>query len=91
LKHLQHKLLNRHTYTLLAAIGLFTLAYFLNRYVTDVTSPRYFARLIQNRIQEKEKDFQQVASDTALMGSLVDQSYSEATLQRLLDTKKGYG
>ncbi|MBO9204872.1 MULTISPECIES: sensor histidine kinase [Niastella] len=91
MNHLQHKLLNRQTYTLLAAIGLFTLAYILNRYVTDVTSPRYFARLIQNRIQQKEKDFQQLAADTALMGSLVDQTYSEATLQKLLDTKKGYG
>jgi signal transduction histidine kinase len=76
---------------LLAAISLFTLAYILNRYVTDVTSPRYFARLIQNRIQQKEKDFQQLTNDTALMGSLVDQTYSEATLQRLLDNKKGYG
>ncbi|THU31570.1 HAMP domain-containing histidine kinase [Niastella caeni] len=88
---MQHKLLNRHTYTLLAAIALFTLGYFLNRYVTDVTSPRYFARLIQNRIQEKEKDFQQLTSDTTLMGSLVDQTYTDATLQGLLDTEKGYG
>jgi signal transduction histidine kinase len=76
---------------LLAAISLFTLAYILNRYVTDVTSPRYFARLIQNRIQQREKDFQQTTSDTLLMGSLVDQTYSDATLQKLLDNKKGYG
>jgi signal transduction histidine kinase len=75
----------------LAAIGLFTLAYILNRYVTDVTSPRYFARLIQNRIQQKEKDFQQLTTDTALMGQLVDQTYTEATLQNLLDNRKGYG
>jgi two-component system nitrogen regulation sensor histidine kinase NtrY len=91
LKHLQQKLLNRYTYTLLAAISLFVLAYILNRYVTDVTSPRYFARLIQNRVQQKEKDFQQLTADTGLMGSLVDQTYSEATLQRLLDTEKGFG
>jgi len=91
LNHLQQKLFNRYTYTLLAAIGLFTLAYILNRYVTDVTSPRYFARLIQSRIQQKEKDFQQLTTDTALMGQLVDQTYSEAQLQKLLDNKKGYG
>lgn len=91
MKNLQHKLLNRYTYTLLAAISLFTLAYILNRYITDVTSPRYFARLIQNRIQKLEKDFQQTTSDTALMGSLVDQTYSDPTLQKLLDNKKGYG
>jgi Signal transduction histidine kinase involved in nitrogen fixation and metabolism regulation len=84
------KLLNRNTYILLASIGLFIIAYFLNRYVTDVSSPRYYARLIQKRIQEKEKDFQQITSDTTLMGQLVDQRYSEATLQSLLDTKKGY-
>ncbi|HEY8897159.1 MAG TPA: hypothetical protein VIM79_20185, partial [Niastella sp.] len=91
MKNLQHKLLNRYTYTLLAAISLFTLAYILNRYVTDVTSPRYFARLIQNRIQKLEKDFQQTTSDTSLMGSLVDQTYNDPTLQQLLDNKKGYG
>ncbi|AEV96965.1 hypothetical protein A4D02_18655 [Niastella koreensis] len=91
MNHLQQKLFNRYTYTLLAAIGLFTLAYILNRYVTDVTSPRYFARLIQNRIQQKEKDFQQVTADTTLMGQLVDQNYTEAQLQNLLDNKKGYG
>ncbi|OQP54705.1 sensor histidine kinase [Niastella populi] len=91
MNNLQHKLLNRYTYTLLAAISLFTLAYILNKYVTDVTSPRYFARLIQNRIQQKEKDFQQTTSDTALMGKLVDQKYTEATLLELLDNKKGYG
>lgn len=91
MKNLQHKLLNRYTYTLLAAISLFTFAYILNKYVTNVTSPRYFARLIQNRIQKLEKDFQQTTSDTTLMGSLVDQTYTEPTLQKLLDNRKGYG
>ncbi|HEY1201990.1 MAG TPA: hypothetical protein VGE79_13455, partial [Niastella sp.] len=91
MKNLQHKLLNRYTYTLLAAISLFTFAYILNKYVTNVTSPRYFARLIQNRIQKLEKDFQQTTSDTTLMGSLVDQTYSEPMLQKLLDNRKGYG
>lgn len=91
MKHLLQKLQNRSTYFLLTSIGLFIIAYFLNRYVTDVTSPRYYARLIQNRIQQKEKDFQQITNDTALMGSLVDQKYTEATLQRLLDTERGYG
>ncbi len=39
--------------------------------------------LIQNRIQQKEQDFQQSSlADTALMGSLVDQTYTEATLQQ---------
>ena len=91
MNQLQQKLLNRHTYTLLAAIGLFTIAWFLNRYVTDVTSPRYFARIIQERIQQKEKDFLQVTSDTTLMGRLVDQKYNESELQDLLDKEKGYG
>ncbi len=91
MNHLKQKLFNRYTYTLLAAVGLFTLAYILNRYVTDVTSPRYFARLIQTSIQQKEQDFQQLAADTALMGSLVDQTYTEATLQNCSITRKGMG
>jgi signal transduction histidine kinase len=74
----------------MAAVGLFTIAYFLNRYVTNVTSPRYFASIIQNRIQQKEKDFQLLTSDTTIMGKLVDQTYTEAMLQQLLDKQKGY-
>jgi two-component system nitrogen regulation sensor histidine kinase NtrY len=80
--------LNRNTYLLLAVIGLFGIAYLLNNYVLVTTSTRYYTRLIQNRIQQKEKDFEKLSRDTALLASLVDRRYQEATLEKLIN--KGY-
>lgn len=75
---------------LLAAIGLFGVALILNKYVIGTTTTRYYVNLIEQRIQQKEKDFQEFTTDTALLAILVDQHYDEATLERVLDNNKGY-
>ncbi len=90
MKHLVKNWLIKNIY-LLAAIGLFAVAFILNKYVIDTTAARYYARLIENRILEKEKDFERISKDTALMGMLIDQQYSETTLDELLYTRKEYG
>lgn len=76
---------------LLAAIGLFAVAFILNRYVIDDTAARYYARLIEKRVQEKETDFKQLTADTALLAKLIDQQYTEQELESLVDTRKEYG
>jgi two-component system, NtrC family, nitrogen regulation sensor histidine kinase NtrY len=88
LKQFFKKTLNRNAYLLLAAIGLFLIAFLLNRYLLGTTSTRYYTRLIQNRIQEKEKDFQRLTSDTALMRRLAEQDYTDEQLDDLIE--KGY-
>lgn len=88
MKQFFKKTLNRNAYLLLAAIGLFLIAFLLNRYLLGTTSTRYFTRLIQSRIHDKENDFRRLTSDTALLRSLVDQDYSEGQLEQLID--KGY-
>ncbi len=42
---------------LLAALGLFGVAFILNKYVIGTTTARYYVNLIEKRIQEKEEDF----------------------------------
>jgi signal transduction histidine kinase len=62
----------------------------INQFVITSTSSPYYARLIQKDIVSKEKDFQQLARDTALLYSLINRTYSEQTLNSLIDKEKGY-
>ena len=80
----------RNTSLLLAALALFAVAYLLNRYVINTSATRYYAYQLENWMQKKEKDFKEVTADTALLQSLVNQSYSESTLNSLLDKNKDY-
>ena len=91
MKKLLNFLARNNIYLLIIALGLFATAFILNKYVIRNTSINLYTRLIEKDIIQKEKDFQKLASDTALIRSLVDQSYSEETLNKLLDKNKGYG
>ncbi len=82
------KSLNRNAYLLLAAIGLFLVAFLLNKYLFTTSSTRYYSRLIQTRIHDKEKDFQKFTKDTALLRQLADQQYTEEQLEKLIE--RGY-
>src|SRR5690606_36185708 len=46
---------------------------------------------IQAEIQQKEREFQRISRDTALLRNLASRSYDEATLNRVLDKSKGFG
>jgi hypothetical protein len=91
LKQLLKNLINSNLYLLLAAIGLFAASFFLNKYVVGTTSASYYAIRIQQDIRQKENDFRILTADTALLRSLINQSYSQHTLKELLDDEKGYG
>lgn len=80
----------RRLFILGAAVGLFLLAIIVNQYIIGSTSSPYYARLIQHDIIQKEKSFQKLADDTALMLSLVNRTYDEATLHELSDDEKGF-
>ncbi|HVK48639.1 MAG TPA: hypothetical protein VM488_12355, partial [Pseudobacter sp.] len=90
MKHLVRNWLSKNLY-LLAAIALFAAALILNKYVIDNTAARYYARVIEKKLHEKEKDFQQLTSDEHLLSSLADHSYTEDTLDKVLDARKRYG
>lgn len=91
MKHLLKKFINSNLYLLLGAFVLFGVAYILNKYVIGTTSSSYYALRIQQDIRSKETDFQELTADTALLYSLINQSYSKKKLESLLDTEKGYG
>jgi len=91
LKKVLNFLARNNIYLLLIALALFAIAFVLNKYVIRNTSASLYTRLIEKDINKKEKDFQKIAADTALIRHLVNQSYSEDTLDRLLDNNKGYG
>lgn len=90
MKDLFLRLGGRRLFFLVAAIVLFVVSVLINQFVITSTSSPYYARLIQNDIVTKEKDFQRLAKDTALLYSLVNRTYSEQTLNSLIDKEKGY-
>ena len=90
MKDLVKDLTGRSLYLLLIAIGLFLLAFVIDKYIVGTTSARYYANLIKNDIQEKEQNFQKLASDTALLSTLIDKTYDEELLQDVLEKEKGY-
>ncbi|RYG06484.1 MAG: HAMP domain-containing histidine kinase [Chitinophagaceae bacterium] len=85
------KLFRKSIYLLIAAFTMFILGWLVNKYLVRTTSVIYYSKVIEARIQEKEKDFLELTRDTALLQSLVTGSYSDKTLSTLLFSRKSYG
>ncbi len=91
MKQLLTILAKRNSYLLLAAVIIFTTVFLLNKYVVSDTSAHYYTTRIQNDIQQKEKDFQELCKDSIVLQSLIRQTYDQKLLNTLLEEKKGYG
>lgn len=78
----------RRLFILAAALALFFASSVINKYIIGSTSSPFYSRLIQQDILQRERSFQRLASDTALLLSLINRTYSEQTLQRLSDRDK---
>lgn len=91
MKALKKSLFRTNIYVLIAAIGMFMLGWLINKYLVRTTSVIFYSRAIEDKIQDKEKDFQDFTKDTALIQSIVDGDYNESTLTDLLFEKKRYG
>jgi len=91
LKALKKSLFRKNIYVLVAAIGMFILGWLINKYLVRTTSVIYYSRAIEDKIQDKEKDFEDLIKDTALLQSIVEGTYSEKTLSELLFEEKRYG
>jgi signal transduction histidine kinase len=79
----------RNVYILLTAFGLFLTGYFLNLYFSGETSIRRLRNSIQSFIQERERDFDELARDTAYMSRLADRRYTRKELDKIVDKKYG--
>ncbi|HZE83702.1 MAG TPA: HAMP domain-containing sensor histidine kinase [Puia sp.] len=74
---------------LLAAFVLFTSGYFLNVYFSSDASINILRRSIQSFLREREKDFDKLTKDTALVGRLYNHNYTEQELGALVEKKYG--
>lgn len=90
MKDLVKNLTGRSLYLLLIAIGLFCVAFVISKYVIGTTSARYYANLLENDIQTKERSFRQLTSDTSLIRNLGEQTYSASQLEKVLENELGY-
>lgn len=73
----------RHGYLLIIAAWLFTFAFLFSNYWSYYSSPQGVKRSMEKSIQQREKDFQKLAKDTALSASLFQRSYNQETLDKL--------
>lgn len=79
----------RNIYLLLTAFGLFLTGYFLNLYFSGDTSVAGLRNSIQSFLQKREKDFEQITTDTALMSRLAKTRYSKKELDKIVEKKYG--
>lgn len=82
--------IHRRIFLLLVAAVLFVASYFVNRVLAGSTSANYYSKSIERDIMTKEADFERVSTDTVLIRSLIDRTYSEPVLNKVLDKSKGY-
>src|ERR1700761_4239787 len=79
----------RNIYLLLTAFVLFFSGYFLNLYFSSDASVGVLRNSIQSFLQDRQNDFGRVTKDTALVHRLINQNYSRAELEKLIEKKYG--
>ena len=79
----------RNIYLLLTAFGLFISGYLLNLYFSSDASVSVLRNHIQSLLQKRQRDFDGLTHDTALISRLTGQVYSRPQLETFLDKKYG--
>jgi two-component system nitrogen regulation sensor histidine kinase NtrY len=90
LKDLLARLGGRRLFIFGLAIFMFLLAKVVNAYIVGSTSSPFYAKLIQQDVLSKEKNFKKLTEDTSLLLTLVNRTYNEPTLLELSDKEKGF-
>ncbi len=80
---------HRNKSLLLTAALLFLGGYFLNLYYNSEASVEVLHRSVQSFLQERERDFEELARDTNFLHRLYNKQYNEPELERV--TRKEYG
>lgn len=73
----------RNGYLLIIAAWLFTFAFLFNNYWSYYSSPHGVQRSLESDIRSRQKAFNELSADTALVKKLMDGTYSEETLKRI--------
>lgn len=88
LKKYSNIFLSRNGYLIVLAAWFVTFSFIIDNYWGSGSSASAIQKTIQKDIQQKQKDFISVYSDTAFLNKLINKQYSEATLQQL--SEKNY-
>jgi signal transduction histidine kinase len=72
--------LSRHGYLLAVTAWFITLAIIIDTYFNTSTSPADVRQSVEKAVQKKEKDFEQMASDSVFIQSLLRGNYSREQL-----------
>lgn len=73
----------RNGYLLIIAAWLFTFAFLFNNYWSYYSSPHGVQRSLESDIRSRQKAFNELSADTALVKKLMDGTYSEETLKSI--------
>ncbi|HUR12687.1 MAG TPA: hypothetical protein VM012_15025, partial [Flavitalea sp.] len=91
MKDLFKKLTGKNIYLLVIGLGLFLIAFVINRYIVGTTSALYYSKLIEEDIQGKEKDFLDLSKDTATLRALIEKNYDASFLKKYIEKEIGFG
>ncbi|WP_295117368.1 HAMP domain-containing sensor histidine kinase [uncultured Chitinophaga sp.] len=73
----------RNGYLLIIAAWLFTFSFLFNNFWSYYSSEEGVRQTLQSSIHSRQRAFDRIAADTALIPKLLNRSYSEQDLQRL--------
>jgi len=80
-------ILQKNIYIVIAAIILLIAAFGVNLYLGSSASVKFFSRSIESFLQKRERDFNDLAKDTAFINKLANQEYSQEDLDELIEKK----
>lgn len=80
-------ILFKNSYLLIIAAWLVILSFIIDNYWSGNSSLNAVRKTIESYVQDQEKDFAALVSDTALMRQLDDNRYEEKELQKLIAKK----
>ena len=77
----------KKSYLLILAAWLITLSFIIDNYWSGNSSVSAVQKNLGNYIQEQEKDFDKITTDTAYTNTLISGNYEEPFLQQLINKK----
>jgi len=89
LKQFFQQLLKKHLYLLMGAAWLLTIAVIINTYIDSPSSTKVIRNSIEDFLQEREEDFVEIVSDTALIRQMSNRELNDEQIEMLVNKKYG--
>ncbi len=89
MKQFFQQLLKKHLYLLIGAAWLLTIAVIINTYIDSPSSTKVIRSSIEDFLQKRERDFTEIADDTALIRQMISRTLNEEQIQTLVDKRYG--